>query len=340
MCASARPLSLPARFCHAPPRRRRNARRTSARVRRRVRWASSSTTGASTSPAARVRSPAPPRPAPPTTNCVAPPAPSTTAARLERMFAYLQTKNVRNVELYGYPGNPFPGTNPATPLNTAGPAGAARARRLVRPALRLPPRQPQRGQLGPGDRRRRRSSARRSSARPTRSTPAARACQQNLDQRAADEPPRQALGRGRRRPGVLPQPRDVLQPRRSTTPACMKTQWQFLMDHTDPRYVRAQIDLGWAVSGANRTCVTLDEQPDVRARASSASTSRTSSTRSRQRRHGRPARARRRRHQLRADLRRGQEHASGTTSTSTTRSPRATTAASTRSPRPTRASPR
>ena len=34
----------------------------------------------------------------------------------------------------------------------------------------------------------------------------------------------------------------------------MKTQWQFLMDHTDPRYVRAQIDLGWAVSGS--TCRT------------------------------------------------------------------------------------
>ena len=32
-----------------------------------------------------------------------------------------------------------------------------------------------------------------------------------------------------------------------------KTQWEFLMDHTDPRYVRAQIDLGWAVSASSRT---------------------------------------------------------------------------------------
>ena len=62
----------------------------------------------------------PAAPAPPTTNCVAPPAPSTSATRLERTFAYLRSKNVQNVELYGYPGNPFPGTNPATPLNTAG----------------------------------------------------------------------------------------------------------------------------------------------------------------------------------------------------------------------------
>src|SRR4051794_24095246 len=62
----------------------------------------------------------PATPTPATPNCVAPPAPSTSASRLERVFAYLQSKNIKNVELYGYPGNPFPGTNPATPLNTAG----------------------------------------------------------------------------------------------------------------------------------------------------------------------------------------------------------------------------
>jgi hypothetical protein len=38
-------------------------------------------------------------PAPPTPNCVNPPAPSTSATRLERTFAYLASKNVRNVEL-------------------------------------------------------------------------------------------------------------------------------------------------------------------------------------------------------------------------------------------------
>ena len=51
---------------------------------------------------------------------VNPPAPTTSGGRLERVFGYLQSKNIKNVELYGYPGNPFPGTNPATPLNTAG----------------------------------------------------------------------------------------------------------------------------------------------------------------------------------------------------------------------------
>src|SRR4051812_20841495 len=57
----------------------------------------------------------PAAPAPPTANCVQPPAPSTTNDRLARVFAYLQAKGAQNVELYGYPNNPFPGTNPATP---------------------------------------------------------------------------------------------------------------------------------------------------------------------------------------------------------------------------------
>ena len=72
------------------------------------------------SAAARARSPARRPPAPATTDCVAPPAPSTTASRLTRIVRVPGVKNVRNVELYGYPGNPFPGGNPATPLNTAG----------------------------------------------------------------------------------------------------------------------------------------------------------------------------------------------------------------------------
>ena len=29
-------------------------------------------------------------------------------ARLERVFAWAQKKDIRNIELYGYPGNPFP----------------------------------------------------------------------------------------------------------------------------------------------------------------------------------------------------------------------------------------
>jgi sugar phosphate isomerase/epimerase len=59
-------------------------------------------------------------PAAPTPYCVGPPAPATSAARLERVFQFLQSRGIKDVELYGYPGNPFPGTNPATPLNIAG----------------------------------------------------------------------------------------------------------------------------------------------------------------------------------------------------------------------------
>src|SRR3954454_17813248 len=37
----------------------------------------------------------PAAPAPPTANCVAPPAPTTTPARLERVFAFLQSHDIR-----------------------------------------------------------------------------------------------------------------------------------------------------------------------------------------------------------------------------------------------------
>ena len=50
----------------------------------------------------------PASPAPPTPYCVGPTAPTTTMARMERLFAFLQSRGVKNVELYGYPGNPFP----------------------------------------------------------------------------------------------------------------------------------------------------------------------------------------------------------------------------------------
>ncbi|MDA0159765.1 hypothetical protein OM076_05795 [Solirubrobacter ginsenosidimutans] len=68
--------------------------------------------------AGEITCPAPP--AEPTPHCIAPPAPTTTPARLERLFAYLQANGIKHVELYGYPGNPFPGTNASTPVNVAG----------------------------------------------------------------------------------------------------------------------------------------------------------------------------------------------------------------------------
>ena len=175
--------------------------------------------------------------------------------RLERVFAFLQSQDIRNVELYGYPGNPFPGTNPATALNIAGPAGAAGARRQVRPALPRPPRQPDRGQLGqpdrgledrrPGPHRRVRASRQQAGLQHLRGRAA--------EHRAAAQPPRQALGRGRPRPGVLPQPPASSVRTRRPLPGqrrrC-KSAWEIVMDRTDARWVVAQIDIGWAVCGS------------------------------------------------------------------------------------------
>ena len=62
----------------------------------------------------------PAAPAAPTTDCVGPPAPTTTPTRLTRVFAYLQSKGVRNVELYAYPGNPFPTTTAGNTGDIAG----------------------------------------------------------------------------------------------------------------------------------------------------------------------------------------------------------------------------
>ena len=87
--------------------------------------------------AGEITCPAPP--ATPTPYCVNPPAPSTSAARLERVFAFLQARGIKNVELYGYPGNPFPsGGNPTRRHRR--PAGPARPRQPVRPALPGPSR--------------------------------------------------------------------------------------------------------------------------------------------------------------------------------------------------------
>jgi sugar phosphate isomerase/epimerase len=49
-----------------------------------------------------------------------PPAPTTQDGRVERVFQYLQSRSIHWVELYGYSNTLFPGTNPATPNNTAG----------------------------------------------------------------------------------------------------------------------------------------------------------------------------------------------------------------------------
>ena len=50
----------------------------------------------------------PASPAPPTPYCTPTLPANNVNARLERLFAFLQAQGIKNVELYGYPGNPFP----------------------------------------------------------------------------------------------------------------------------------------------------------------------------------------------------------------------------------------
>ena len=68
----------------------------------------------------------PASPAPATPYCVPPLPPSTTMGRMERLFAFLQSRGIKNVELYGYPSNPFPSAQ--VPLGN--PQGALELRAL------------------------------------------------------------------------------------------------------------------------------------------------------------------------------------------------------------------
>ena len=76
--------------------------------------------------AGEITCPAPPAPATP--NCVGPPAPTTNATRLERVLAWAQSQDIRNIELYGYPGQPVPDGDRRQHGQHPRPAGAARAR--------------------------------------------------------------------------------------------------------------------------------------------------------------------------------------------------------------------
>ncbi len=191
----------------------------------------------------------PAAPNPPTTDCTGPPAPTTSADRLVRVFAYLQAKGVRNVELYGYPGNPFPGTNPATPNNTAG----LQALRALgdQYGLRFPSRHGNiaaanwdndiaaskiLGQeyIGAADP----PSGYNSSIQNALSTA------QLLNQ----------LGKRSVEAGLGPVYFHNHAAEFSTKlndAGVLKPAWEILMDHTDPRYVKAQIDLFWAAAGTS-----------------------------------------------------------------------------------------
>ena len=191
--------------------------------------------------------PAPP--ADPTPYCVSSP-PATSAGRLERVFAFLQSQGIKHVELYGYPGNPFPGTNPATPLNLPGLSAlralgdqygirfAGRHGNLNEPnwdnqiaASKLLG-QDHIGEAGfPGG------------AGAYNTYAGALNTAQLLNR----------LGKRSVEAGLGPAYFHNHQPEfqtRHVDDGQLKSAWEIIMERTDPRWVVAQIDIGWAVCGA------------------------------------------------------------------------------------------
>jgi sugar phosphate isomerase/epimerase len=197
--------------------------------------------------AGEITCPAAPQPATP--NCVAPPAPSTSAARLERVFAYLNSKNVRNVELYGYPSNPFPGTNPATPLNTAG----LQALRALgdQYGLRFVSRH---GNLNEANWDNDIAASKILGQEVIGAADPPNASNASLAVALNDAQMLNRLGKRSVEAGLGPAYFHNHANSFSTKindGGVVKPRWKVLMDHTDPRYVKAQIDLGWAVSGSS-----------------------------------------------------------------------------------------
>ncbi len=195
----------------------------------------------------------PASPAPATPNCVAPPAPTTSATRLTRVFAFLQSKNVRNVELYGYPSNPFPGTSPATPNNTAG-LQALRAQGDSF-GLRFVSRH---GNINAANWDNDIAASKILGQEVIGAADPLNAGSTSLTTNTNNANTMNALGKRSVEAGLGP----VYFHNHASAFTAMindngvtKSQWQFLMDHTDPRYVKAQIDLGWAVSGSSQATI-------------------------------------------------------------------------------------
>jgi sugar phosphate isomerase/epimerase len=186
----------------------------------------------------------------PTPNCVAPPAPGNSAARLQRVFEFLASKNVRNVELYGYPGNPFPN-------NTAGNTGNIQGMMALRAqgdalGLRFVSRH---GSLSEANWDNHIMAAKILGQEVIGAADPPNAGSTNVQTNLNNAALMNRLGKRAVEAGVGPA---YFHNHANSFNAMvndngvMKRQWQFLMDHTDPRYVKAQIDIGWAVSGSSQ----------------------------------------------------------------------------------------
>jgi sugar phosphate isomerase/epimerase len=172
-------------------------------------------------------------------------------ARMERLFAFLQSSGVKNVELYGYPGNPFP--------SASAPAGNAQGALELRAlgdkyGIRFPARhgslnearwdaeinisrilgQDHVGESGPGG------------------AGGVGSYQQTL--RTAEQ--LNKLGKKSVEAGLGPayfhnHAAEFGATQRFLDNGVLKSGWEILMERTDPRWVVAQIDIGWAVCGGS-----------------------------------------------------------------------------------------
>jgi sugar phosphate isomerase/epimerase len=177
-----------------------------------------------------------------------PPAPTTTAGRLERVFQFLQANGIKNVELYGYPGNPFPSNN-----NPTGDIAGMQALRALgdQYGIRFPGRH---GALNEG--------------RWDQEIAASKILGQDhigeaglggvggfatyhATLRAAEALNR--LGKRSVEAGLGPAYFHNHEPEFATRyldNGVLKSAWEIIMERTDPRWVVAQLDIGWAVCGA------------------------------------------------------------------------------------------
>ena len=198
--------------------------------------------------AGEITCPAPP--AAPTPHCVQPPAPTTSAGRLERVFQFLQARQIKNIELYGFPGHPFPGTNAATPLNTAG----LQALRALgdRYGLRFRGRH---GNLTEAnwDNQIAASKILGQDHIGESGFPGGFNANTTYAQVLNLVPLLNRLGKRSVEAGLGPAYFHNHQAEftiRFMDNGKLKSGWEIVMERTDPRYVHAQIDIGWAVCGA------------------------------------------------------------------------------------------
>jgi sugar phosphate isomerase/epimerase len=213
--------------------------------------------------AGEITCPAPP--APPTANCVAPPVPTTNATRLTRVLDWLESKDVHQVELYGYPGNPFPGTNPQTPLNVQGlldlrKAGDERG-------IRFPGRH---GNLTEAN------WANQITASKIigqdhigeAGLPGGNAAFNSYTAVLNTVQVLNRLGKASVEAGLGPAYFHNHQQEFNTRyvdDGVLKSAWEIIMDRTDPRWVYAQIDIGWAACGLAHTTAPTRSPADAMA---------------------------------------------------------------------------